>query len=134
MTLRLSVVSEHGIHLGAQSTKAFGGHGGTIGRGTDNDWILPDPERYLSAKHARVDFRAGAYVLIDLSLNGTYVNGAEVPLGKHRDHILKDGDYVRVGGYDLYVSIDPPQFDAKREAAGVHDATAVPDDRAAGDS
>ena len=37
MTLRLSVVSEHGIRLGAHSTKVFGAHGGSIGRGTDND-------------------------------------------------------------------------------------------------
>jgi len=36
MTLRLSVVSEHAIRLGQHSTKVFGVHGGTIGRGTDN--------------------------------------------------------------------------------------------------
>ena len=30
MTLRLSVVSEHGIRLGQNSTKVFGVHGGTI--------------------------------------------------------------------------------------------------------
>ena len=101
MTLRLSVVSEHGIRLGQNSTKVFGVHGGTIGRGTDNAWILPDPERYLSGKHARVDFRAGSYVLVDTSSNGTYVNGAQVPLGKYHDYTLKDGDYVRLGEYEL---------------------------------
>jgi type VI secretion system protein len=106
MTLRLSVVSEHGIRLGAHSTKVFGVHGGSIGRGTDNEWILPDPERYLSGKHARVDFRAGSYVLVDTSSNGTYVNGAQVPLGKYHDYVLKDGDYVRLGEYELLVSID----------------------------
>jgi type VI secretion system protein len=106
MTLRLSVVSEHGIRLGALSSKVFGVHGGSIGRGTDNEWILPDPERYLSGKHARVDFRAGSYVLVDTSSNGTYVNGAQVPLGKYHDYLLKDGDYVRLGEYELLVSID----------------------------
>jgi type VI secretion system protein len=106
MTLRLSVVSEHGIRLGQNSTKVFGVHGGTIGRATDNAWILPDPERYLSGKHARVDFRAGSYVLVDTSSNGTYVNGAQVPLGKYHDYTLKDGDYVRLGEYELLVSID----------------------------
>jgi type VI secretion system protein len=106
MTLRLSVVSEHGIRLGAQSTKVFGVHGGSIGRGTDNEWILPDPERYLSGKHARIDFRAGTYVLVDTSSNGTYVNGAQVPLGKYHDYVLKDGDYVRLGEYEFLVSID----------------------------
>jgi type VI secretion system protein len=106
MTLRLSVVSEHGIRLGALSSKVFGVHGGSIGRGTDNEWILPDPERYLSGKHVRIDFRAGNYVLVDTSSNGTYVNGAQVPLGKYHDYQLKDGDYVRLGEYELLVSID----------------------------
>jgi type VI secretion system protein len=106
MTLRLSVVSEHAIKLGQHSTKVFGVHGGTIGRATDNAWILPDPERYLSGKHVRIDFRAGSYVLVDTSSNGTYVNGAQVPLGKYRDYVLKDGDYIRIGEYELLVSID----------------------------
>jgi type VI secretion system protein len=106
MTLRLSVVSEHGIRLGQNSTKVFGVHGGTIGRATDNAWILPDPERYLSGKHMRVDFRAGSYVLVDTSSNGTYINGAQVPLGKYHDYTLKDGDYIRLGEYELLVSID----------------------------
>src|ERR1700730_4254685 len=135
MTLRLSVVSEHGIRLGAQSTKVFGVHGGSIGRGTDNEWILPDPERYLSGKHARIDFRAGTYVLVDTSSNGTYVNGAQVPLGKHHDYVLKDGDYVRLGEYEFLVSIDkgndhPPDesaivaYDGKSPSSAVKKSTA----------
>ena len=117
MTLRLSVISEHGSRLGPHSTKVFGVHGGSIGRGADNEWILPDPERYLSGKHARVDFRAGAYVLVDTSSNGTYVNGAQAPLGKHNDYMLRDGDFVRLGEYELLVTIDknndfPPDADA----------------------
>jgi type VI secretion system protein len=106
MTLRLSVVSEHGIRLGPQSTKVFGVHGGTIGRSTENAWILPDPDRYLSGKHVRIDFRAGSYVLVDTSSNGTYVNGSQVPLGKYHDYVLKDGDYLRLGEYELLVTID----------------------------
>jgi type VI secretion system protein len=106
MALRLRVVSEHSTRLGSKATKVFGVHGGTIGRASDNEWILPDPERYLSGKHARVDFRAGNYVLVDTSSNGTYVNGAQVPLGKYHDYSLRDGDYVRLGEYELLVSID----------------------------
>jgi type VI secretion system protein len=107
MALRLRVVSElHLTRLGEHSSKVFGVHGGTIGRSTDNEWILPDPERYLSGKHARIDFRAGTYVLVDTSSNGTYINGAQIPLGKFHDYLLKDGDYVRLGEYELLVSID----------------------------
>ncbi len=135
MTLRLSVVSDHATRLGAKATRVFGVHGGTIGRGTDNEWSLPDPERYLSGKHARIDFRAGAYVLVDTSSNGTYVNGAQVPLGKYQDYVLKDGDYVRLGEYELLVSIDksndfPPEqsaivaYDGKAPSSAVRKSTA----------
>jgi type VI secretion system FHA domain protein len=135
MALRLRVVSEHSSRLGALATKVFSVHGGTIGRGTDNEWILPDPERYLSGKHARIDFRAGAYVLVDTSSNGTYVNGAQVPLGKYHDYPLKDGDYVRLGEYELLVSIDksndfPPEegatvaYDGQSPSSAVKKSTA----------
>src|SRR5271157_2908232 len=135
MTLRLSVVSEHAIRLGQHSTKVFGVHGGTIGRGTDNAWILPDPDRYLSGKHVRIDFRAGAYVLVDTSSNGTYVNGAQVPLGKYHDYPLKDGDYIRLGEYELLVTIDksndfPPDqgavvaYDGQAASSAVKKSTA----------
>jgi type VI secretion system FHA domain protein len=135
MALRLRVVSEHSTRLGPLATKIFGVHGGTIGRGTDNEWILPDPERYLSGKHARVDFRAGAYILVDTSSNGTYVNGAQVPLGKYHDYPLKDGDYVRLGEYELLVSIDqtndfPPEesaivaYDGQSPSSAVKKSTA----------
>jgi type VI secretion system FHA domain protein len=135
MTLRLSVVSEHGIRLGPLSSKVFGVHGGSIGRSTDNAWILPDPDRYLSGKHARIDFRAGSYVLVDTSSNGTYINGSQVPLGKYHDYVLKDGDYLRIGEYELLVSIDkgndfPPDesaivaYDGQAASSAVKKSTA----------
>ena len=135
MALRLRVVSEHASLLGEQSTKVFGVHGGTLGRSTDNEWILPDPERYLSGKHARVDFRAGTYILVDTSSNGTYVNGAQVPLGKYHDYVLKEGDYIRLGEYELLVSIDksndfPPDdsaivaYDGQSPSSAVKKSTA----------
>jgi type VI secretion system FHA domain protein len=135
MALRLRVVSDHASRLGELSTKVFGVHGGTIGRSTDNEWILPDPERYLSGKHARVDFRAGTYVLVDTSSNGTYINGAQIPLGKYHDYQLRDGDYIRLGEYELLVSIDksndfPPEesaivaYDGQAPSSAVKKSTA----------
>jgi type VI secretion system protein len=135
MALRLRVVSEHSTRLGSKATKVFGVHGGTIGRAGDNEWILPDPERYLSGKHVRVDFRAGNYILVDTSSNGTYVNGAQVPLGKYHDYSLRDGDYIRLGEYELLVSIDktndfPPDesaiiaYDGESHSSAVRKSTA----------
>ena len=129
MALRLAIVSEHAARLGQQATKVFGVHGGSIGRSKENDWILPDPDRYLSGKHARIDFRAGKYVLVDTSSNGTYINGAQVPLGKYHDYTLKEGDYVRLGEYELLVSIDSsndfPTEDGAIVAYDGHSASAA---------
>lgn len=106
MAMRLRVVSSQRKQLGDRASKVFGVHGGSIGRAADNDWILPDPERYISSHHARVEFRAGTYVLLDTSSNGVYVNDDSEPLGKSTPHELKDGDRLRFGDFELLVSID----------------------------
>jgi type VI secretion system FHA domain protein len=118
MALRLRIVGEQAAGLGEASTKVFGVHGGTIGRGRDNDWVLPDPERYLSGTHARVDFRAGSYVVVDTSSNGTYINDANEPLGKFHEYTLQDGDFLRLGGYEFRVSIDATN-DFPPDASGI---------------
>src|SRR6201985_1066882 len=74
MTLRLRIVSDHRRLLGDRSSIAFTVDGGTIGRSADNDWVLPDPLRYVSAHHARVEFRDGKFYLQDVSTNGVFVN------------------------------------------------------------
>src|ERR1700760_2146168 len=66
MTLRLRIVSDQRRLLGDRSSIVFTVDGGSIGRSADNDWVLPDPVRYVSAHHARVDFRNGRFVLVDL--------------------------------------------------------------------
>ena len=54
MTLRLRIVSEQRRSLGERASLVLGPAGATIGRSADNDWVLPDPLRYVSAHHARI--------------------------------------------------------------------------------
>ena len=105
MTLRLRVVSDQRRMLGDRSTIQFGADGGTIGRSADNDWVLPDPLRYVSAHHARVQQRDGRYYLQDLSTNGVFVNDDEQALSKSNPggYPLRSGDVVRVGEYQIVV-------------------------------
>ena len=107
MTLRLRVISEH-RHLVDLDTVTFGVGGGSIGRSADNDWVLPDPRRYVSAHHARVHFRDGHYYLEDISTNGVYVNDAAEPLSKRgsEGHLLRQGDVLRLGEYHIEVSFE----------------------------
>ena len=81
MPLQLAIVSDHKDILGDDWIREFREDGGTIGRSFENDWILPDPDRFISGKHATVDFQAGAYYLADVSSNGVYVNGEAEPGG-----------------------------------------------------
>lgn len=106
MALRLRVVSEHRRSLGERSTIVFGVTGGSIGRSADNDWVLPDSHRYISSRHARVLFQQGAWVLEDLSTNGIYVNDRDDPIGRGTPYALKDGDLVRLGEYEILVTVD----------------------------
>ncbi|HEY7378065.1 MAG TPA: type VI secretion system-associated FHA domain protein TagH, partial [Steroidobacteraceae bacterium] len=117
MALRLRVVSEHAAILGAEGTKVFGVHGGSIGRSSDNDWILPDPERYVSGHHASIEYRDGSYWLTDTSSNGTYRNQDTAPVSDSGPLALEDGDRLRMGDYELVVTIDavndfPPEKSA----------------------
>jgi len=106
MALRLEIISPHRQKLGARGTIVLGVAGGSIGRALDNDWPLPDSNRFLSGHHARVHFRAGHYIVEDLSSNGVFVNDASKPLGKRGIHRLAAGDILRMGEYRILVRID----------------------------
>src|SRR5947209_19707203 len=72
MTLRLRVVSDQRRSLGERGNIVFTVDGGTIGRSADNDWVLPDPLRYVSAHDARAEYRNGQVYLKGLSSNGVF--------------------------------------------------------------
>ena len=106
MSLTLEIVSEHSEIVGDDAIREFDEDGGSIGRALDSDWILPDPDRYISGKHAVIDHRGGMWYLMDLSSNGVYVNGDYEPIGKGNPRRLFHGDMLRMGEFEIRVSID----------------------------
>lgn len=106
MALVLEVTSDHKDLLDDGCCRTFDADGGTIGRGLQNDWILPDPDRYISGRHATIDCRSGSWYLVDVSSNGVYVNEALEPLGKGNTRRLFDGDRLRMGDWEFLVHID----------------------------
>jgi type VI secretion system FHA domain protein len=102
----LTVVSEQRAPLGRKASIVLGVGGGSIGRAHDNDWVLPDAQCYVSAHHARVQYRSGSYYLLDTSTNGTYVNGSDAPISPRNIYPLRDGDSLRLGEYEIAVRID----------------------------
>ena len=61
-----------------------------MGRGPENDFVIPEP--LASRAHARVEFRRGRFVLVDQSINGTFVfmNGAK-EIAVRRDEVILVG-------------------------------------------
>jgi type VI secretion system protein len=106
MALRLQITSRHRQALGDRCTREFGHDGGTIGRSLESDWVLPDNHRYISSRHASIDYRSGSYYIVDTSTNGVYVNGSETPVGRGNPQRLFHGDRVRLGEYEMNVEID----------------------------
>ena len=76
----------------APQTRTVTGGEFSIGRGTENDWMLPDSERFLSKRHC-------------LIANGTYLNGEAQPIGHGQPRDLRDGDRLRLGAYEIELRI-----------------------------
>ncbi|MEZ5565473.1 MAG: type VI secretion system-associated FHA domain protein TagH [Gammaproteobacteria bacterium] len=130
MPLRLRVISDSKELPRNQRVREFPGVGGTIGRSPDNDWVLPDERRYVSGRHAMIDYQGGAYYLVDTSRNGVYVNGADTPVGQGHPQRLFDGDQLRIGEFEIAVDISASDQDDKND--GMRDsivrAQLVPED------
>lgn len=106
MPLKLTITSAHKYLLGNDCMHEFGDEGGTIGRSLQSDWVLPDPDRFISGRHATIDCRSGSWYLADTSTNGVYLNGEHEPVGRGQPRRLYDGDRLRMGDYEFAVAID----------------------------
>ena len=74
-----------------------------IGRSNENDIPLPDNEKRVSSKHARLDRQGNLLQIMDLgSTNGTFVNGRKIEPNSGVD--IKDGDKISIGLYSLLLA------------------------------
>lgn len=78
------------------------GRGFEIGR-EGGDWILPDPDKFISGRHCEIRYENGGYWLHDVSRNGTFVNGSSQRISA--PHRLGNGDRLRIGCYIVSVWI-----------------------------
>jgi type VI secretion system protein ImpI len=90
-----------------------------FGRDSHLDWTLPDKSRVVSGKHCEVRFYEDAYWLVDVSTNGTFVNGSTKRV--QNPYQLNEGDRLQVGEYVLSVAVSLPP---KRQAPPVQPAPA----------
>ena len=75
----------------------------SIGRGKVCDWVVEDPNRFLSSRHCEITAFSGAYYVTDFSTNGTFINSSKDPLGRGTQAQLHPGDIIDLGDYQLKV-------------------------------
>ncbi len=73
-----------------------------FGREAGSDVVISGTE--VSRRHAEIDATPEGYVLNDLSVNGTYVNGERVG----RQHLLARADVIRIGHDEFRFYADAP--------------------------
>lgn len=103
MSLTLSVHTYRDAAPAQPLFRRFDRLGGALGRAVGNELVLEDPGKYISRVHARIEFRDGAYCLVDVGSNPSLVN--ERPVGPGRHVALADGDRITIGDYLLVASV-----------------------------
>jgi type VI secretion system protein ImpI len=76
-----------------------------IGRDMFRDWVLPDPDLFISGRHVEIQFDGEGYILNDVSRNGTFVNGSGQRVKS--PYRIFPGDKIEVGNYVIVADIRP---------------------------
>ncbi|KQP23252.1 FHA domain-containing protein [Pseudorhodoferax sp. Leaf267] len=95
--LQIRIEQPHGPGASA----VFGPKGGTIGRAENNTLVLSDAERSVSRLHARVEWRGGAFLLVNMGINPVGCNNTVLSTAEAAT--LASGDTVRIGSFTLRV-------------------------------
>lgn len=102
--MRFTIITNKPGHQPPQSSCDFLPPGGTIGRGVDNNLVLPDNDRTISRLQAIVHITADGECRITNRGNVTRVELNDIPLERGRQVELQDGDILGIDEYRLLVN------------------------------
>ncbi|MGB7450653.1 MAG: type VI secretion system-associated FHA domain protein TagH, partial [Lysobacterales bacterium] len=101
MQLSLKITSYHRLTPGQQEVFQPHSDSFTIGRSDENDWAIPDPQRFLSGVHCRIHCEGDRCYITDTSTNGVFLNGSDTRLERNETVELSHGDKIRIGDYEF---------------------------------
>ncbi|MFS2222874.1 type VI secretion system-associated FHA domain protein TagH [Pantoea sp. B65] len=102
--MRFTIITIKNDHQPPQHYCDFLPPGGTIGRGIDNNLVLPDDDRAISRLQAIVHITAEGECRITNRGNVTRVVLNDIPLERGRQVDLQDGDILGIDDYRLQVN------------------------------
>ncbi|MBP2198275.1 type VI secretion system-associated FHA domain protein TagH [Pantoea cypripedii] len=102
--MRFTIITTKPGHQPPQALFDFLPPGGTIGRGVDNNLVLPDDDRTISRLQAIVHITADGECRLTNRGNVTRVMLNDIPLERGRQVELQDGDILGIDDYQLLVN------------------------------
>lgn len=125
-------IVKNGKNIPAKRNFHFDGVGGVIGRSEECDWVLTDPNSYISGFHARILFKHGTYFIIDESINGVYLKNPYKKLPKGNPIEINASDVFIIGDHELQARYSNNDF-SKDDIIGSFDVeiendNIIPDD------
>lgn len=104
MILILTIRNPEVLQEGTAAQYLMDGETAVLGRSRNCNWHLPDPANAISSRHCEIRREGDAFLLTDLSTNGTFVNDATARMSA--EHRLGPGDLIRIGQYEVVASFE----------------------------
>ncbi|MBD2779192.1 type VI secretion system-associated FHA domain protein [Xenorhabdus szentirmaii] len=101
--MRFSIVKNTSTNQPPQLSYDFSSPGGTIGRSTDNNWVLPDEELAIARLQAIVSISAAGECWINNQGSASEVLLNMIPLAPGHQVEVLDGDTLGIGSYQIQV-------------------------------
>ncbi|PHR90060.1 MAG: type VI secretion system-associated FHA domain protein TagH [Blastopirellula sp.] len=106
MKLIFKIINNPSCGTPSEKCKVFDSNFSTIGRSSSSDWVLPDPDRFISSKHAEINLRDNQFFLKDVSSNGTINALTDEPIGNNQELLISNGQTFLVGEYLIQAEIE----------------------------
>lgn len=109
MELILDVI-KNGKNRSIHKSLRFDKKDGVIGRSSDVDYQLTDPQNYISGRHVYVEYKYGQYYLRDESSNGTFLKHPYKKLSKGVSHPISASEIYIIGDHELQVRFSDNEY------------------------
>ncbi len=106
MKLIFKIISNPENGVLSDNCKVFDSTLSTIGRSHNSDWVLPDPERFISSKHAEIHLRNNIFYIKDISSNGIIDAESNEAIGKNQELPISNNQKFLIGEYLIQAELE----------------------------
>ena len=106
MKLIFKIINNPSIGAPSDKCKVFDSSSAIIGRSQNSDWVLPDPDRFISSKHAEIMLRDNQFYLKDISSNGVINGLTDEAIGSNQELHITNGQTFLIGEYLIQAELE----------------------------